>query len=123
VSDDRHLTLWSGDLLSKWGFNDGDKPDNLIDWLEADGIDYVSLRWRPVLQRLVREHLLPRLDQDVVVYDIETSHNPIRAESVDGVRIDSCADNDHIVLTPDHVDVPYVDVLAAVRAGMADPTE
>lgn len=121
MSDERVLHLFSAGLLSKFGFNDGDEPDNVADWLEADGIAYMDVAWRPALQLLVREHLLPKLDQVVEVYDIETNHNPIRAESVDGVKIDCYANNSGIVLTPECIEVPYRDVIAAVRAvGIAD---
>lgn len=120
MDDDRVLRLRSAGLLSKWGFNDGDEPDDVADWLEADGIDYMAIRWRPVLQRLIREHLLPVLDQTVVAYDIETNHNPIRAETVDGVKVDVYKTSDPpIVLTPEYVDVPYSAVIAAVRESLA----
>jgi hypothetical protein len=121
VSDQRVLRLYSDGLLSKFGFNDGDQPDDVADWLEADGIEYGRAPWHPVLRRLVREHLLPVIDQNVAVYDIETIHNPIRAETVDGVQVDDYQRDPTAVptLTPDHVDVPYAVVLAAVREEIA----
>lgn len=122
----RKLTLFSNGLLSKWGFNDGDEPDDVADWIEEDGIEYQNIPWHPVLHRLVREHLLPVLDQAVVVYDIDTIHNPIRAESVDGVEVDDYnrrgKKGEVLVLTPDYVDVPYAVVLQAVRDELANPT-
>ncbi len=115
----RVLRLHSASLLSKYGFNDGDLLNNVADWLEADGIDYgvADDAWHPVLRRLVRDHLLPALEQEVVVYDIETSHNPIRAESVDGRAVYDTEPkrNVGIELTPEFVEVPYAVVLAAVR--------
>jgi hypothetical protein len=107
--------LHSRDLLSKWGFNDGDMPLDVFEWLEADSVDFFpAFSWDDVLLRLVREHLLPVLDQAVVVYEI-APHNPIRAETVEGVEVDCYDLEPAIALTPEYVDVPYGAVLAAVR--------
>jgi hypothetical protein len=114
----------SAGLLSKYGFNDGDEPDDLVELLEAEppfGYDYTTFDWHPVLIALVREHLLPRLDQNVEVVEVETAHNPIRATVVDGVDV-TYSWFDHQPeppLTPEYVDVPYEAVLAAVRAAVA----
>lgn len=57
------VRLHAAGLRSKWGFDDGD-----------------ALRGgKAALVSAVREHLLPRLDPGVVVYEITTHHNPIRA--------------------------------------------
>lgn len=117
---ERVLTLYSGGLLSKWGFNDGDEPDDVADWLEADGIAYRAIPWHAVLCRLVREHLVPVLDQAVEVYDIESNHNPIRAETVDGVEVNEYLSRAEqpLSLTPEHVDVPYSTILRVTREEM-----
>lgn len=86
------LVLTSDSLLSKWGFNDGDEPDALLDRLDAigwtGGDGYLPGDvWHTVLCRLVREHLIPRLDQDVDVTILETNHNPVRAHTVDGADV------------------------------------
>jgi hypothetical protein len=88
MTDEPVLTLFSSCLLSKFGFGDGDQPDHWLDWCDEQGIDYSAWDWgwRPVLRRLVREHLVPKLDQ-----------------RVEGT------------LTPDHVDVPYSEVLRIAR--------
>jgi hypothetical protein len=108
------LTLFSSGLLSKWGFSDGDIPDQLLDWCDTRSIPYPA-DWHATLRHLVREHLIPALDQTVTVTEIETSHNPIRAETVDGVDVTECwsGDQDEPTLTPEFVDVPYSVVLAA----------
>ena len=119
-----HLTLFSGDLLSKWGFNDGDDPDDWLDWCEAQGIDYTKFDfpWAAV----VRQHLLPAIEQDVTVVDIETCHNPIRVDTLHGVNVvDYWRDNrrNDSLLTPDHVEVPMVEALriALDEAGLTEP--
>jgi len=107
------MLLWSSGLLSKWGFGDGDMPDHI--WDHVGDETYMELDWRPVLRLLVRRHLLPVLDQDVVVYDIETNHNPIRAAKVDGREIDDMRDNEDITLTPDVVEVTWAQIEEAIQ--------
>lgn len=126
MSDDRVLRLHSAGLLSKWGFNDGGMPDDIFGWLEDEGVDLAAVDWSAALRRLVRGHLLPKLDQAVVVYEIEP-HNPIRAETADGVEVDCYDLHPTITLTPEYVDVPYAAVLAVVRellpAGYPQPAD
>lgn len=115
------LTLTSDCLLSKWGFNDGDCPDDLYDWCEAQGFDidpWPKVRhWHAVLVRLVRERLVPALDQAVEVAEITTNHNPIRATTVEGVDVSECwYHNDaKTALTPESITVSYDDIMAAAR--------
>jgi hypothetical protein len=105
VSDESKLLLHSGGLLSKWGFNDGDAPDDFLEWLQASGYGWKT-DWHPVLCKLVRDYLVPALDQSVGIYTCETSHNPIRAETVNGEEADSDSE-----LTPEFVEVPFSVVL------------
>lgn len=53
--------LEASELLSKWGFEDGDICDHEL------------------LIYLVRKHLQPLLDERVELEEIVTCHNPIRA--------------------------------------------
>ena len=115
------LYLPAEGLLSKWGFNDGDEPDDFLDWCEEQGIPYDGLDWKLMLRRLVREYLIPALDQRVEVVEVDTAHNPIRAASVDGEDVTGCwvgADDDP-ELTPYGVEVSY-EVVARV-AGLLTP--
>jgi hypothetical protein len=119
----------SGDsLFSKYGFNDGDMPDALMDWLDADhpSVDYSVEDWHPVLVQLVRGHLLPLLPDGLEVYEIDTIHNPIRARSLNGV------DTTHLERALDlpaevaryaavNVLVPFEDVLALLEASPEGP--
>lgn len=118
-----HLTLFSASLLSKWGFNDGDDPEDWLDYCEAHGVDYNALDFP--LVALVRRYLLPRIQQPITVVEIETSHNPIRAETVDGQDMTEVWHNraPEPELTPQAVDVPMADVLqlALAEAGLTDP--
>jgi hypothetical protein len=110
------LTLFSDGLCSKWGFNDGDMPDDVWDWCDEHGIDGGSVDWHAVLRKLVREHLLPALAEhhDVEVYHIETHHNPIRASRIDGQEIDAYK-GPAPDLTPEWVTVPAEVVAAVLR--------
>jgi hypothetical protein len=118
--------LVSAGLLSKWGFNDGDEPDDVLDYLDEQlGEDAQRVNWHPILRRLVRERLITALDQVVVAVDVETIHNPIRASTVDGVDV---GDNwyetwNAATLTPEFVEVPFDDVLALAVEQLAGGSE
>lgn len=102
MSDQEELTvlLTARDLSSKWGFNDGDTPDHLFDYFyDNDLMD--SFDWHEVLQKLVRKHLVPLLPEDLEVYDMLTSHNPIRT--------------DYWGERPDHYDVPDISVSVTIE--------
>ena len=107
------VRLFSDGLLSKWGFGAGDIPDHV--WDHLDEIGWREWDWHAALRLLVRRHLLPALEQKVEVYDIHTIHNPIRASHVDGQEIDDTADNEDIELTPDHIELAWEQVEAALR--------
>lgn len=55
--------LSSSDLMSKWGFHDGDMFDS-----------------KELLVAVVRKYLEPDLPDGVALYEICSCHNPIRAE-------------------------------------------
>ncbi|MGW1223102.1 hypothetical protein ACWD6O_34645 [Streptomyces californicus] len=117
------LTLFTADLLSKWGFNDGSDPDGWLDWCDNWGIDHNAIGFP--LAAIVRQHLVPAIEQDVTVVDIETSHNPIRVETVNGADVTEAWYGRAPVptLTPEYVDVPMTKVLqlALAEAGLTDP--
>ena len=117
-----HLTLFSRCLLSKWGFNDGEAPDQWYDYCDNLGVDWTKLEFP--LTALVRKYLLPAMGQDVTVCDIETSHNPIRAETVNGKNVTDVwyGRSPEPELTPEYVDVPMADVLrfALAEAGLTE---
>ncbi|WP_431870831.1 hypothetical protein [Nocardiopsis eucommiae] len=108
------ITLFSSGLLSKWGFGDGATPDEWMDYLEEHGLESEGLDFP--LAALVRKHLLPELRKhhQINLVDIETSHNPIRAEYVDGIEIDWYADG-QVTLNPEWVDVPLSEALKIAR--------
>lgn len=105
------MRFYTEGLLSKWGFEDGDILNEL---LLDNGIEPKH----SILVRAVRDKVLPLIQQKVVVFDIETSHNPIRARTVDGVEVDHYNDND-IALVPEYVDVPN-DVILKLVFGQLD---
>lgn len=115
------LTLYADGVLSKWGFNDGDKPDSLLDYCDARSLDYPD-GWRELLHALVQEHLLPALDQQVTITFIVTNHNPVRAVTVDGVDVtDGWYDTETgTILTPASVEVSMLDVMAMAQRERGD---
>ena len=109
--DEPKLTLFSDGLLSKFGFNDGDAPDDVLDWLEANGHGW-RIDWHTVLTALVERYLLPAIKQDVKIVHISTNHNPVRAQTVDGVDITGYYSDDleDVELTPEYVEIPMSEV-------------
>lgn len=122
------LTLLSSSLLSKWGFGDGDPFEAFTDWYHerhgeglmghcnCKSLD-LGVGDDDLLRHLVRRYLVPALDQEVELVDIETSHNPIRASKVDGVDVEECwyGRQPEPTLTPDAVTIPYADVMRAIE--------
>lgn len=110
------LRIYSSGLLSKWGFNDGDMPEEVCEYCEALAIDYGLIDWHATLVRLVCADLLPALKENVEIYEIETIHNPIRAHTVNGERVDVLNDGVLPSLTPEYVEIPMARVVElAVR--------
>lgn len=104
--------LHSQCLLSKWGFSDGDE----LSWLMEHGFN----NHKEVLVELVKTKLLPALEQSVEVEIISTSHNPIRAVTVNGVDVthfhyESMLDID-IEITPESVEVPSHEIMALAES-------
>ncbi|MEU2233151.1 hypothetical protein [Streptomyces vietnamensis] len=118
-----HLTLFSSSLLSKWGFNDGDDPADWLDYCEARGVDYNALNF-PLIP-LVRRYLLPLIEQQITVVEMDTCHNPVRADTVDGQDVTEVwfGRAPEPTLMPDHVNVPMAEVLslALAEAGLTEP--
>ena len=107
------LHLDGDSLLSKWGFGDGDCVFDYW-WDAAD--EAVEFDHHAALRLLVHRHLIPAIEaagHTITVYNIETSHNPIRADMLDGEPVDDYANR--------IADLPSVEVtLAEVRRAVAD---
>jgi hypothetical protein len=114
-----NLTLLSESLLSKWGFWDGAKPEEFLDWCDEQGVNYRGLDWHAVLSALVRRYLLPELEKNhaITLIDIGTSHNPVRASIVDGrdVEDDWYENESSVRLTPESVSIPYTVVAEVMK--------
>jgi hypothetical protein len=113
------VVLHADGLLSKWGFGDGDAPDAYLDYCEAHGRMLSS--WRALLPRIIREFVLPVLDQRVEIVVVGTNHNPVRAVTVDGVNVEALWDDDSgtdlPALTPESVTVPMSAIFAMEDTG------
>ena len=115
VDTEPAVRLFSDGLLSKYGFNDGDAPEEFLDYCDEQGAEYPP-GWHRTLSALVRRYLLPVLDQEVTVVEIGCNHNPIRAETVDGADVTGgWYGEPGVTLTPDCVEVPMSDVLRVAR--------
>lgn len=91
-------------LLSKWGLRDGDFLDPI---LKRMGFDLMVLNAHHVLIDLVRDHVLPKIENKIEFEVIITLHNPIRITHVDGALIDNYkASHPEVELRPRSVKIP-----------------
>lgn len=99
---DPTFTLDADGLLSKWGFGDGDA---LSDWWWDHYGEDAPFDDREALHALVIAYLVPAIHdaaREVEIVRIETIHNPVRADTLDGVKVD------HYSTRPWTIDPPVV---------------
>lgn len=84
------VLLASDGLLSKWGFDDGGTPWEWIAYWEDQAGGWCATVPPYPLADVVRAFLLPVIEQQVEVTEIETSHNPVRAVRVNGADVEWC---------------------------------
>lgn len=81
------FTLDADGLLSKWGFGDGDA---LSDWWWDNFDEDTPFDDREVLHALVLAFLVPAIHdaaREVEIVHVETIHNPVRADTLDGHQV------------------------------------
>lgn len=90
------MRFQTNDLLSKWGFEDGD----ILGY--HNGVDD-----HPALLEIARRFVLPKIHQRVAIRFLKTIHNPVRATHVDGLPVEEFwyGDGNPPKLTPEFVDV------------------
>jgi hypothetical protein len=75
--------MYADDLLSKWGFGDGDR---LSDFMYENNSKFESkVDSHKLLEELVKIYLLPKLKDKVEIFYVQSNHNPVRAEMINGV--------------------------------------
>ena len=106
--------MYPDDLLSKWGFGDGDR---LSDFLDDAGHAYeFKVNTHKLLEELVKRFLLPNIKKKVEIYFIDTIHNPVRAEMIDGVYYTNhYEDDDNGLLGSDPVELTAEQVVAVAK--------
>lgn len=110
------MRLSADSLLSKWGFNDGEVPDGLLDWCDARDMPYPE-DWHATLVYLVRTYLVPVLDKQIELVEIRTSHNPIREATGDAAEWWEVEPVSAWDAPEPQVVVPYEVVMAAAVEG------
>lgn len=120
------MIFYTNDLLSKWGFSDGDILDdflwnNNISLPSYEGEDYS--RSHQALIHVVKTLIIPELDQRVAVTVIGCIHNPIRAVAVNdrdvtGLWTRGCAFE---LITPRTIEIPNDKILAILHDFAAKP--
>lgn len=83
-----HFFMDAESLLSKWGFGDGDALD---DWWWDNYDDAPTVDTDELLYALAAAHLVPAMREagyEVELERIGTTHNPVRARTLNGVEVD-----------------------------------
>lgn len=94
------MRFYSECILSKSGFGDGDM---LSEFLIENGFDIDRDSSNALLVEIVKTKVLPVITQKIDVIT-SSSHNPIRAFSIDGIEVDLCT-NPQPKLTPEYIDI------------------
>lgn len=126
------MRFYTADLLSKWGFDDGDLIDN---FLQSHQFPIDIIDTTPLWQRVFAELVLPAIENEIEFAWEPSMHNSALAKTVDGVKVGRSADrHSEIHIRPEYVDVPDDDILrwanelrapylamplSAIREGMA----
>ena len=97
-------------LLSKWGFSDGDVLSDLLYDNNLGGVDEHA-----VLQKVVTDHIVPNLKQNIELEFIHTIHNPMRASTVNGKSVDWYNLDTSNIITPETVIVEDSVILDIAR--------
>ena len=109
-----NMKFYTSGLLNKFGFQDGDMIDDLL--FENFGLASNLNFTHNVLVKVVVDHVIPKLDQKIEQVIITTIHNPIRAGTVNGHRVDWYNGNE-FELTPKIVEVSdqiIIDIAKAI---------
>lgn len=111
------LILDAEELLSKWGFSDGDILSNW--WWDFNNDDPPFLEEEhDVLFSLVETYLVPVIKEagrEIEIYRIHTNHNPVRASTLDGVNVDDLSRDYERFQPPVSVTLTGIQVLDHIR--------
>ena len=98
------MRFHTADLLSKWGFDDGDLIDN---FLESHNFPIDIIDTSPLWERIFTQLVLPEIENDLTFEWTPSMHNGARAKTVDGNVIDHTAEkHPDVHVRPEYVDVP-----------------
>lgn len=91
------LVLPKEGLYSKYGFNDGDMPDQVAAWLEYNGYESEAVDWHETLFNLVEAYLLPEvtLHPGTKLVKMGTAHNPARVLDEEGLDVYDASRSDY----------------------------
>ena len=103
------MRFHTSDLLSKWGFDDGDLIEN---FLETHEYPTHIIDLSPLWQKIFTQHVVPTIQNSIEFEWIPSLHNGARAKTVDGQLIDhTVTEHPDINIRPSYVDVSDDDVL------------
>ena len=110
----KSINLNSNNLFHKWGFGDGDV---LYDWWWDNYDDSPPVDKHDLLYDLVVRYLVPELEKaghTLDVIRIHTNHNPVRAETLDGVEVDWYSETWELIEPEISVEITEVQIKEAV---------
>lgn len=96
----KQISIKTDGFLSKWGFHDGDIFD---DFLEDHGETCAMGYAHKFLERVLKELVIPKIKNKIEIVFIETIHNPVRAEKVDGKEVNWYRENPDITIDPEFI--------------------
>jgi len=102
------MRFYFENLLSKWGFEDG---EILHDLIHKENIDVDP---HDVLCAVVKELVIPKTQDKIEVYTVSTCHNPIRASSVNGQQVFSTLPN-NVDFNIDFVDIEDEEIIKIAK--------
>jgi hypothetical protein len=112
------VRLYLKDLLSKWGFSDGDQ---VSDWIFEKNPDLsLSLsieQKKKVLITAVERFLIPELKKnyrDVKYTTKGLIHNPIRLTELDDLEINWMKVKDYEII-PEYIDIPDSEIFKIIK--------
>jgi len=109
----KKIRFCTDSLLSKWGFCDGDKLEDLF-FSNINKFNNKSMGEHDLLVLTVKKFIIPKIKNNIEIEEIITNHNPIRASKVDNKNIDWFNDTD-IKLEPEYIDVNIEEIINLMK--------
>ena len=116
------VEFYTSGFCSKWGFDDGDFIyENLFDESCDGGVIKDN---HETLFKILKEFVIPKVTSAIDIVFIETCHNPVRTNTVDGVKADWYNDrkeNTTSIVKPEVITVLKSDIIDFFQQTKGNP--